>query len=647
MAKNVGSRSLGRPIPDAQRPRNPFNRTSSVKLNQKSGHAIPAHWFLAPAGSHVRINRKEFMRTFNIITSSFVPFTHYLDIFAVKMSDLWSYWDNWYLNINDQHSSFGNAIQNFESSGSVDIDDQVKMRQDFPSYSMFTILTLLDGASGIAPATGELSYPDAQQSDGDIRRMNARRLLHHLRYAVAPAGELDSSGKYCNLTPDSFGYVSDKSNQVQNLAPLCAYQKICYEWYRNTSYLAQNPFYYNLDWLGAQNGSQVTQNNLSKMMARLTNLHSVNWRKDFYQSAYPALDYIPDDQKQYDWSVPDNVVNAFAYLDSVSGNDNFRWRISSGDDSINGDSRNVWGGTPSAGGSLGLRMTNDDESGSNLLLHTHTYQQSLAPNAYNVQAIRAAFALDKLRRATAYASQHIKDQYEARFGFKFKGDQHHTIRIGSFKSKVTPFEVTATSASSASGTLQPLGTIGGKGLGFSDYQDEISFDCQNCDYIIMAISYFVPDLAYDGLHFDPFLIKHGRNDFFQPEFENLGLQPVYQKLISWSVIENNPQLADAANNILRYYQTRYQEYKTDVDRNFGLFGRGCMLSPFTSHFNLDKRVFGLSGLDWRFFKVLPDDVDNMFVTQSEASMLSDHFFGVIDFDIRCTQLMSVHGQPDL
>ena len=639
MAKNVGSRSLGRPIPDAQRPRNPFNRSTCVKLNQKAGHAVPAHWFWAPAGSHVKINRKEFMRTFNIITSSFVPFTHYLDFFAVKISDLWSYWDNWYLNINDQHSSFGNGMQFFESSGSTPVTDPVKMRQDLPATSMRAILNLLDNSSGIMPYTGETEIGEETDYD-EIRKYNARRLLNNLRYPVSPCGEL-VDGYYCGMEPDNYGYVSDKSNQVQNYIPLCAYQKCCFEWYRNTSYFAQNPFAFNLDWMGSSNGSQVTTENMQKFIGVITNLHSVNWRKDFYQSAYPALDYIPADQKQYDWTVPDNVANAFAYLQYTTGIDQDWAQSSDTTSSVVGDPGNVWLDITNSK----LRRT-QSASLSRTTNHDHSFQQSLAPNAYNVQAIRAAFALDKLKRATAYASQHIKDQYEARFGFKFKGDQHHSIRIGSFKTKITPFEVTSTSASEVNGNLQPLGTIGGKGLGSAGYEDEISFDCQNCDYLIMAISYFVPDLSYDSLHHDPFLTKHSRNDFFQPEFENLGLQPVYQKYISWSVF-TDPSQADVANNILRFYQTRYQEYKTDVDRNFGLFNRGCLLSPFTSHFNLDLRVFGLSGLDWRFFKVLPTDVDNMFVTQSDPTQLSDHFYGVIDFDIKCTQLMSVHGQPDL
>lgn len=650
---NKSSRSLGRPLPDAQRPRNPFDRSYRVSFNQKAGHLLPIAQLWAPAGSHVKINRSEFIRTFDIATSSFVPFDHFIDFFAVKLSDLWSYWDNWYLNINDMHSSFANAMQAYQSQN-VGVDDQVKMRTQCPAFSMFTILHLLDGLLDEPAGTGELSYtlPEGTQVSEDetisnvIRKFNARRLLNVLHYPVTVAGTLDSDGKYLGMTPDNYGYVSDQSNQLNNLFPLLAYQKIYFENYRNNSYQAQNPFYYNMDWLGMDNTGVVDQSNLEKFIAAITQLRSVNYRKDFFQSAYPALDYVPVDDSPLQWDIPSNVVNAFGYYDNLlngqTGSDRDRW-------SPVGVSAVV------AGQNLQTSLTADNKNGVSVgvtsypYVHTHavTSLQDLSPKAYNVQAIRAAFALDKLKRASAYAPRHIKDQYEARFGFKFKGDEHHSIRLGSFKCNITPYEVTQTApGQSAGGSYQPLGTIGGKGVGSSGYQDEIDFDCQNCDYIILGISYFIPRVSYDSLRFDPFVTKFALNHFFQPEFENLGLQPVYQKLISWSTL-TNPQLADVANNILRYYQTRYQEYKTGIDVNLGLFNRDCMLSPFTSHLNLDKRVFGTSGLDWRFFKVLPDDVDNMFVSQADPSELTDQFYGVCEFVFKCTQLMSVHGQPSL
>lgn len=643
MSRN-GNASLGRPMPDAKRPRNPFDRSYKVKVNQKTGHLCPVFKLWAPAGSHLKINRSEIMRTFDINTAAFEGFKHCIDFFAININDLWSYWDNWYLNINDMHSSAFNALQG--GANGTGVDAQVQMRTNVPGNSITSILTLSDLADNLLAGTGELEYKRVEDVGGtptevtydsnDIRKYNSRRLLNLLGYPVTVAGELDENGQFLGMTPDDCGYVSDQSNQINNLLPLCAYQKIYFEHFRNNSYEAQNPFYYNLDWLGNSNDNPaVTSANLVQFYGHITQLRAANFRKDFFQSAYPALDYVPADSSPFDWEIPDNVGNLRGVLQVLTDRDTGRWV------------KNSDGSVPPANSSVTSSSTGQSLTIGNFLVnHRHLYEQSLAPNAYNVQAIRAAFALDKLRRASAYAPRHVKDQYEARFGFKYKGDHHHSIKIGSFCTDINAYEVTQTSPTSINGDLAPLGTIGGKGIGSSGHQSEITFDCMNSDYIIMGISYFVPRINYDSFRFDPFLIKFSRNDFFQPEFENLGLQPVYQKLISWST-STTPSIADAANNILRYWQTRYQEYKTGIDCNFGLFNRGCMLSQFTTHFNLDKRVFGMSGLDWRFFKVLPDDVDNMFVTQACVDELSDQFYGSITFDVETTQLMSVHGMPSL
>lgn len=649
MSRN-GNASLGRPMPDAKRPRNPYDRSYKVKFTSKVGHLLPIFKLWSPAGSHVRLNRREFMRTFDINTAAFEGFKHCIDFFAVNLNDIWGYWDNWYLNINDMHSSAFNALQ--AGLNGSDVDAQVKMRTNVPGNSITSILGLSDLADNLLAGTGEIQYTRVEDVEGTptevtydsntIRRYNARRLLNLLGYPVTVAGELDENGQFLGMTPDELGYVHDNSNQINNLIPLCVYQKIYFEHFRNNSYEAQNPFYYNLDWLGNSNDNPaVTNSNLIQFYGHITQLRSANYRKDFFQSAYPALDYVPSDASPFDWEVPTNVGNLSGILQVATGSDAGRWNYSG-----------LYGYLVNSGGQNILK----NDSPSNLLgnvagenqnlSHTHIYEQSLGPNAYNVQAIRAAFALDKLKRASAYAPRHVKDQYEARFGFKYKGEHHHSIKIGSFATDINAFEVTQTSPTSINGDLSPLGTIGGKGIGSSGHGDEITFDCMNSDYMIMAVSYFMPRLNYDSFRFDPFLIKFSRNDFFQPEFENQGLQPVYQKLIAWSKL-TDPTLADVANNILRFWQARYQEYKTGIDTNFGLFNRGCMLSQFTTHFNLDKRVFGMSGLDWRFFKVLPDDVDNMFVTHADQEELSDQFYGQVTFDVDTTELMSVHGMPSL
>lgn len=619
MAKNVSNSSLGRPLPDAQRPRNPFDRSYSVTYNTKHGYIEPIFQLWAPAGSHVKINRKEFFRSADVNTSAFLKFDHFIDFFAVKLSDLWSYWDNWYLNLNDMKSSLGVN----QSSPLTQT-----MRESCPAYSMQSILNAVDvdlpEASRPAPGTGE--------AGGYVNlRYNARRLLSRLRY---PINYSPNANELFGIQPDIYGYISDKSSQYLNVFPLCAYQKIYYEHYRNSAYESQNPFFYNLDWLGTSNDG-INNFTFIQWIQFITNLHSVNYRKDFVQAIYPALNYIPVENTQT-WELPSNLVGAHgeASVDVTTGTDFDRWTKGGGSSLTQGVP--IYTGLKNLAAD-GVRIE-----------HTHAFTlvNQVSPETYSVQAIRAAFALDKLKRASAYAPRNVKSQYEARFGFKYRGDNHESIKLGSFHSDFMLNEVTQTSPAFIDDQISNLGTIGGKGLGASDYGKDIEFDCGNSDYIILGMSYFVQRVMYDNLAVDPFIAKFSRNDFFQPEFENLGLQPLYQKFITFSN-QSSASLANAANNIVRGYQTRYEEYKTGKDINFGLFTRGNPLNIFTSHFNLDNRISSSDGVTWQFFKALPSDVDNLFVENAQEDELSDQFFGIVEFKCICNQNMSIHGQPKL
>lgn len=497
MAKNVSKASLGRPLPDAKRPRNPFDRSFSVNFNTKNGFLDPVFSEYVPAGSHVEINRSEFCRMADINTAAMVGFDHFIDFFAVPIKLLWTDWDNWYLNIRDEHSSQFTDTSNPPST----VFTIPGQRNNVYALSLTSILNYSDTLNGLYPGTGEVYYNHGvPYTYDDIRKYNSRRLLNRLNYGIAPA----NSNLQWNNIIDAFDYAHDSSNQFQNLFRLLAYQKVYYDHYRNTAYEQQNPFFFNIDWI--KDGVTPSAVQLQSLCAAITNLHGVNYRKDFYQSIFPALNYIPAEGSVVDgFTVPGNVGNILGVLPSVSGDDLTRWKTSAGNplnslDDVKTDSNN--------------NLVQYSSSQYQYIKHDHIYEQSLGPNAYNVQAIRAAFALDKMKRQSAYAPRHIKDQYAARFGFNYStAEEGHCVRIGSFKSGLLPSEVVQTTPTSGS----PLGTIGGKGVSGDNYSKPIKYDAKDGDCIIMGISYFMPRLMYDSCALDPFNVKFSRNDFFQPE----------------------------------------------------------------------------------------------------------------------------------
>lgn len=179
----------------------------------------------------------------------------------------------------------------------------------------------------------------------------------------------------------------------------------------------------------------------------------------------------------------------------------------------------------------------------------------------NTANIRAMFASEKLWSITGRARKHYDDQTLAHFGFKVPHDVKHEITcFGHDRSKIHIGEVISTSnvAVDSQGAITGsggLGEIAGKGYG--SLQARPHKFTAPCHGVVMAIISFVPDLTYG----DTFLKCNAvanRNDFYTPEFDHLGMQPLfgYEGAVS-----------DYANwtNIIGW-QYRYEQWKRRFNR---------------------------------------------------------------------------------
>lgn len=400
-------------------------------------------------------------------------------------------------------------------------------------------------------------------------------------------------GELLNL---GFGYGFTYDVGSLNMLLPAAYQKCYFDHYRNTSYEANDVEAYNLDQFASTGSISVA------VAKKLLSLRYCNYKKDYFSNLYPSLNYIASSANglQNTWSIPSSVVGMYGTPQN-----------------------NVTGVTPTQG-----YNTQTVSSGNKELTYL-----------FSVQNLRAAFALDKLVRASSFAPQHVKDQYEARYGFKsYQYNGEESTRIGSFRFAVRFGEVVSTADTSSSTGGQPLGDIGGKGIGGSDWQDNIEYVCHD-DSIIMGITYCIPVTTYDSLGCDKFNQKFLATDFFQPEFMNLGLQPILFKEIFGS---NN----NAISNLIMGYQPRYSEYKIGIDRNALEFRYGRALTAYTMHGRANMSMSG-NGVTAGFFKVNPADMDSIFVTQYSGDSQSDQFFGMFEFAFACVAPMSIHGNPRL
>lgn len=560
---------LGRPFPDANVPRNAFDRSSRRQFHYQLG-ALTCPWFEpCIAGTHLKLNRKIFQRTADVNTAAFPKMDTHIQYYFVPFRQLWSQWDDFKLNISDFNSS---ALAPFGQSAGVYAP---------PSRVPYV------NTSQLGQAINTFETNQIVDELGFNRSYNARKLLNMLGYGEGEKGGLISSAIDVNIWP------------------ILAYHKIYYDHFRNTAYESNNPKYYNMDYLysNAVQISNVTMKPSDAEVRDLLHLHYVNYRQDYFTNLYPSLNYVQSDPSGLSWNNPPNLVGLGSYGSNLwnSGTSN-----------------------PSLGSSY---------------LYGPDLSSSTPPSGVqilSVNAIRSAFALDKLMRSSAYAPKHAKDQYEARFGIKFRNNPNESIFIGSFMNDIQIGEVTSTAATDINGQLNPLGAIGGKGVSFDDFGKTLEFDCQE-DGIVMAICYTTMRSSYRSLGIDSYLTKHVREDYFQPEFQDLGLEPVYGAEFSRS----------AGYSIIMGYHPRNQRYKIGIDKNYGLFSDiNSDMYQFINHTDVGRIPTG-NGVNYSWFKVRPTDLNGVMRVDFDGSWATDQFITDCEFGCTAIQNMSIHGQPSL
>ena len=447
----------------------------------------------------------------------------------------------------------------------------------------------------------------------------AFKLLNLLNYGVTEKGKFyDYKSYFSNSNNLGSTFLTDaahKGNVMVSPFRLLAYQKIFNDFYRNQDWTPADVRSFNIDDFADDSNSIID--------------------KSVVQS-FCQMRYRPYPK---DW------------LTSMKPTPNYDKGIFNLPDYVNGSSRFTPERNP---GSVGV-STITPNTGSSM--------------AFSVNDLRAAFALDKMLEATRRANGlDYSSQIEAHFGFKVPESRDSDARfLGGFDNSIPISEVVATADTNNSNGKQ-LGDLAGKGLG-SLNSGKISFDVKEHG-IIMCIYSAAPQVEYNAYYLDPFNKKFKREDFYQPEFADLGYQPVLSSDLLLTAVDPTktptvldhkgsniaPTAANELNNLLLGWQTRYNEYKTARDVVFGDFETSGSLRYWTTpRFDLrfDRYVSKksdipaggyASGLSSAQFYVNPNIVNPIFLVTAVAG---DHFYINSFFDVKAVRPMSVHGLASL
>lgn len=375
---------------------------------------------------------------------------------------------------------------------------------------------------------------------------------------------------------------------------MLAYQKIYSDYYRNTLYESIDVEHFNVD--NTSPSSSIASQTASMMYLRYR-----DWKKDYFNSVSPQFqgnDFMSTSSKFSPIVFP-----------QLNGND----------------------------------FLPDTIETSGLQGVMYSSSSSSVSHNFTIANLRSAYALDKLYRLMSSAKDgSYSEQMKVRFGVESPDDEWKSKFIGAIDAPVTIGDVTTTSdtynESDNSGAIP--GTLYGNG--WSQSKGTIDFTSKEHG-IIMGIFSILPECDYQSDQIDAFNTKLKREDFFVPEFADLGKQPtpIYQFKFN----------KDTDMSKVLGWNLRYSEYKTSLDMVHGVFNSDDKFQNQSYNAWVAPRNQTLSqysnGATVSFFKALPSVLNQVMVQQYDGTEQTDQFLVNAGFNVQAIRPMSIYGEPSL
>ncbi len=422
---------------------------------------------------------------------------------------------------------------------------------------------------------------------------------------------LDLLGYGCYFTPEAKDFAPAAMNPFR----LLAYQKICADFYRVANWEDNRIKSWNIDGLPLDMTSTFNAVTLQNFVDNYLCLNYRPWKKDLFTIAntqFQGADFLSNS-----FNAPSFPVESDSYANLKP--------LTTRGSGFQGDLT-----AANSGKQVSFTMSN----------------------------LRSAFALDKLYRLMAQASDgDYKSQIKARYGFDAYAPQMRCQFVGSASSviQVNPVTSTADTLSTTSDnafTGTPVGRIYGNGL--AQGSDTFEFDTKEHG-ILMGICSFVPDVDYSSYGVNIFNKKLSSSEYFQPEFDNLGKQPLDATALYLAKV---PGAGGIHSPAVLGWIPRYTEYKTHIDEVHGQLNGNIYRSasgeptlsswtaPRLAGFEDDKASYWCKdGLSKNFFYINPALYNSIFVNQYEGFQTQDQFICEVSNNVQAVLPMSVSGEP--
>lgn len=244
-------------------------------------------------------------------------------------------------------------------------------------------------------------------------------------------------------------------------------------------------------------------------------------------------------------------------------------------------------------------------------------------NLLSAANLRNIFAFEKMQQISSRAPKTYKGQMLAHYGVNVADDMTESIYCGGFQKVLEVNPVIATSDGQAVDSSTNFGQQGS--YIDSGQSGHVNFDAKEHG-VLMCVSWFSPSSLYDSDGIDAFNVKFAREDYFVPEMEDLGMQPVdYSRLLPpWASLSDY-RLPDLSGSVEEYYSKHQSDVKAAYDKlylNSHLSEHGRALGNITSKFPLAK-VYGWQPR-YHEYKTGADYIHGEFKTGRSMQVLTLH-----------------------
>lgn len=441
-------------------------------------------------------------------------------------------------------------------------NSRTSYRENISDSSVFPLIREFSLFAGVSLPDAFLGRLSVQDLDDDIdifgypNTFNRVRLLQHLGFGRSFLVERE-----------------ELSGRGYDVMFLLAYQKIYYDKYRITDRVPNNVKAYNVDDLSGLSVIPIERAN------DILQLHYRPWRKDFFTNVFvsPLID-----------------VDAVGMQQATQGRENSLEKF------------NNWLINSSA-------ALANNEGGENVPNPTTVQQKNTEQGntPFSLALLRGMFAVEKLSEITRRAAKRYDAQVLAHFGFKVpEGIGTEVISCGSDKSVMRVNEIVAqSSGSSISQGAEVNTTFGERGGTASGYRQNKNKEfTAPCDGILMAIYSAEPLADYDDRPFDRFNTFASRADFFKPEYDRLGMAPLF-----WYQLYGTYWQDDLVETNILGWQYRFMEYKMKFNQCLGAF-----VHTEWKNWTIfrDTYASNIQSLPDKFFYINPSIMDNILLVHT-------------------------------